>query len=653
MDYFGFAGKVLKIDLTTGEIKKEPLDIELCRRFLGGAGAGWRMLFDYLRPETDPFSPDNPIIISSGALVATGAYGMVKIAATTKFPIVATRDHRYYVGSSIGGAEFGTMLKRAGYDHLIITGKSEKPVYIRILDDKVEICDASLYWKKMDIFDTTDALKEKYGKNTSVIAIGLAGENLVRYAIAYIDKKDSLGKSGFGAVMGSKNLKAIAVGGTGKIKIADKERFEKAVEYEKKIFLSWGGREQWLKMGMAAGWDTFKFTQYPGKRWTREEWSRYYGNEKRRESIDKILACPYCLLDCRIRWKIPSGEFAGEVGYGSPYSKGATSGLLLGISDINKMLHWVTLANRAGICFYTSTRLIDFVTQLYVEGRLTRKDTDGFELRRDYEFYLELFDKIIKKQGLGEILAEGWIITGEKLGIKPEEYWYCGISKGTDIIYEARTAKLHPLIFGYVTNPRPHHGGLHTLTVLVNQPIEAIRKQIEGWGLSKETVERIFTPAEYTGKFNIGRYARYMEDAMAVKNSTGLCAIYTVFGPLLGKDLAEIYSAATGIEYSAEEMIKAGERAFNVKKLLNVREGFTRKDDKFPDIWTQPLNTPEGKEELTDYYKIHPITREDLNRLLDDYYDERGWNKEKGIPSKEKLEDLELSECSDALNFVK
>lgn len=653
MDYYGFAGKILKIDLSTGKIEKESLDMELSSNFLGGMGAGCRLLYDYLKPGTGPFSPDNPIIISAGTLVGTGAYGMVKTAASTKFPIIATQDHRNYVGSSIGGAEFGTMLKRAGYDHLIITGKSDKPVYIRIIDDKVEICDASSYWKKVDLFDTTDALKKKYGKNTSVIAIGLAGENLVRYALAYIDKKDSLGKSGFGAVMGSKNLKAIAVEGTGKIKIADEERFKKAIKQERDVFLAWRGRDKWLKMGLAAGWDTFKFTQYPGMRWTREEWSSYYGNEKRRESIDKILACPYCLLDCRIRWKVPSGEFAGEVSYGSPYSKGATSGLLLKISDINKMLHWVNLANRAGICFYTSTRMIDFVTQLYAEGKLTKEDTGGMELRRNYKSYLELFNKIIKREGLGDILAEGWISAGEKLGIDPENYWYCGISKGTDIIYEPRTAKLHPLIFGYITNPRPHHGGLHTLTILVNKPIEDLRKQVEGWGIPQDAVEGIFTPAEYTGKFNIGRYARYMEDAMMVKNSTGLCAIYTVHGPILLKSLAEIYSAATGIEYSAGDLMKAGERAFNVYKLLNVREGFTRKDDKFPDLWTKPLDTPEGKEEMTDYYKIHPITKGDLQHLLDDYYTEREWDKEKGIPTKEKIEKLELGECSNALNFVK
>ena len=653
MDYYGFAGKILKVDLSTGKIEKEPLDMELSKNLLGGMGVGWRLLYDYLKPGTGPFSPDNPIIISAGTLVGTGAYGMVKIAATAKFPIIASQDHRYYVGSSMGAAEFGTMLKKAGYDHLIITGKSEKPVYILIIDDKVEICDASSYWRKTDIFDTTDTLKDKYGKNTSVIAIGLAGENLVRYALAYIDKKDSLGKSGFGAVMGSKNLKAIATVGTGKIRIADEEKFKKAIKDQREIFIGWAGRKKWLQMGLAAGWDTFKFTQYPGKRWTREEWSRYYGNEKRRESIDKILACPHCLLDCRIRWKIPNGEFAGETGYGSPYSKGATSGLLLGISDINKMIHWVTLANRAGICFYTSTRMIDFVTQLYAEGKLTKKDTGGMKLRRDYGSYLELFNKIIKREGLGNILAEGWIGAGERLGINPDDYWYCGISKGTDVIYEARTAKLHPLIFGYVTNPRPHHGGLHTLTISVNKPIEDLRRQVEGWGIPKEAVERIFTPAEHTGKFNIGRYARYMEDAMVVKNSTGLCAIYTVHGPLLLDSLAEIYSAATGIEYSAGDMMKAGERAFNVYKLLNVREGFTRKDDRFPDLWLKPLDTPEGKEEMTDYYKIHSITKDDLQHLLDDYYMEREWDKEKGIPTREKIEELRLNECSDALNFAK
>jgi len=648
MDYYGFAGRILKVDLTTGEIEKEPLDLDLSRKFLGGFGVGMKFLSDYLKQGIDPFSPENPIIISAGTLTGTLAPGTPKISMATKYPTIANEDGRYFIGASVGGSEFGVMLKNAGYDHIIITGSSDKPVYLKIINDDVEICDASDLWKKKDVVETTDELREMYGEDAGVITIGEAGENLVRLAMTFIDKTDSLGRSGLGAVFGSKKLKAIVVRGTKGVKIAEPDRFMKKVGELHSRILEWSGRNNWLRLGMGAGWHMFKYTQYPGK-WSRDEWDKLYGEAKRRETVEKIIACPSCLISCRIRWRIRDGEFAGNVGQGSPYGKSATSGQLLDITDHRKMLQLVILANQAGIDFYTATRMIDFVTTLFEKGKLTLKDTGGKKLERNYECYVDLFKKIIKREGFGDILADGWLRLAQRTGVNPQEYWYAGVCKGVDFIYDARAATLHPLMMSFFTNPRPHHGGNHTLTTGPGHSLEEIRDQVERWGIPDEAIKRIFTPTDYAGKFNVGRYTRYMEDAMVMKNSLGSCSMYSAFGLVFCDDLAELYSAATGIEVKPIDLMLGGERGFTLKKLLNVKEGFTRKDDKVPELWLRPMDSPEGRIETMDYFKTKVIKGNNKKKILDDYYDERGWDKERGIPTEEKVYKIGLEEYSSSI----
>jgi aldehyde:ferredoxin oxidoreductase len=308
--------------------------------------------------------------------------------------------------------------------------------------------------------------------------------------------------------------------------------------------------------------------------------------------------------------------------------------MLLGVEDHRKMIHFVADANsRTGIDFYTTTRLIDFVTRMYELGRLSKGDTGGLELKREYPTYLKLYEMIVNREGFGAILADGWIRLKQELGLDPQEYWYAGICKGVDFIYDARPSNFHPLMMTFFTRPRPHHGGSHTRTNSRNKSIKEIREQVERWGIAKEVVERIFTAAPYTGKFNVGRYTSHMEDMMRVKNALGLCSIYTYQGLIFGDDMARLYNAASGENLSAGELIEHGERISNLAKMVNVREGFTRKEDEVPDLWFRPMESPEGRIEMQDYYKTKTLTKEDVKRLLDDYYDERGWD-ENGIPTK-------------------
>jgi len=622
------------------------VDEQVDRDLIGGCGVGWMLAAEHLPPQADPLSPENLIIINPGILVGTLTPGTPKTSMITKYPTFASDDGRYYIGASTGGGRyFGIGLNRAQCHHLVISGKAPSPVYLRIRDEKVELIDADDLWGR-GIEEVSNELVKRDGAETGALVIGTAGENLVRNSLTIIDKTDSLGRGGLGAVMGSKNLKAIAVNGSGDVEVADIEAFYTVYQDLKKRILQWPKREHWIKLGLAAGWDTFKHTQYPGI-WSKAEWDELYGEKTRLETVEEVIPCNSCMLSCRIKWKIKGGEFDGEVGYGSPFSKSATSGMLLGERDFRKMIHLVADANSvSGMDFYTTTRIIDFVTKLYEIGRLCKEDTGGLELHRDYDTYYKLYQMMIRREGFGEILSDGWLRLKKEFGIDPQEYWYAGICKGMDFIYDARPSNLHPLMMSFFTRPRPHHGGSHTRTNSRNKTMEEIREQVEAWGLATEVVDRIFTEANYTGKFNVGRYTKHMEDMMRVKNSIGLCAIYAYQGLILGNDIARMYNAATGENVSAGELIQRGERISNLAKIVNVREGFDRKDDKVPELWFRPMDTPEGRIEMKDYFNTKSITKEDAEKLLDDYYDERNWDIHNGTPTIEKLTELRLEKYS-------
>jgi aldehyde:ferredoxin oxidoreductase len=638
------------VDLSTGRVTREAVDTGVDAEFLGGSGVGWKLAADYLPPGVDPLSPENRIIINPGLLVGTLTPGTPKTTVITKYPTFASDDGRHYIGScTAGGRYFGIALNRAGCQHLVISGRAPSPAYLRIRDDRIELVAAPELWGR-GIEEVSNELVRREGPTTGVAVIGTSGEHLVRSSLAIVDMTNSLGRGGLGAVMGSKNLKAIAVNGSGNVEVANPEEFFRFAQELRQRIYQWPRRAHWIKLGLAAGWDTFKHTQYPGV-WSKDEWDKLYGEQTRLETVEEVISCNSCILSCRLKWKIKGGKYDGEIGFGSPFSKSATSGMLLGEKDFRNMVHLVADANSvSGIDFYTTTRMIDFVTRMYEAGRLSKEDTGGLELRRDYDTYYRLYRMTVGREGFGEILAGGWYRLKREFGLDPQEYWYAGVCKGMDFIYDARPSNFHPLMMSFFTRMRPHHGGSHTRTNSRNKTLEEIREQVEAWGLPREVVDRIFTEAPYAGKFNVGRYTSHMEDMMRVKNSLGLCAIYSYQGLIFGSDMARLYNAASGDELTAGELIQRGERISNIAKLVNVREGFDRKDDKAPEVWFRPMDSPEGKIEMHDYFKTKRITGEDVEKLLDDYYEERGWDVRRGIPTEEKLKELGLEEYSGALS---
>jgi aldehyde:ferredoxin oxidoreductase len=634
------------VDLSTGRVTREPVDLQENHELIGGSGVGWALAADHLPARIDPLSPENRIFINPGLLVGTFTPGTPKTTAITKFPTIASDDERFYVGSATtGGRYFGIALNRAGCQHLVISGKAPSPAYLQIQDDKIVLVDAKELWGR-GIEDVTNELVRRGGSETGAMVIGTAGENQVRNSLTIVDKADSLGRGGLGAVMGSKNLKAIMVNGSGDVEVANPRAFFNFSQELRQRIFQWPKRDHWIKLGLASGWDTFKHTQYPGI-WPKEEWDELYGEKTRLETVEEVIACNSCILSCRLKWKIKGGEYDGEIGYGSPFSKSGTSGMLLGVKDFRKMIHIVADANSiSGMDFYTTTRIIDFVTKMFEMGRLNKEDTGGLELHRDYDTYYKLYQMMIKREGFGDILADGWYRLKKEFGLDPQEYWYAGICKGMDFIYDARPSNFHPLMMSFFTRARPHHGGSHTRTNSRNKSLEEIREQVEAWGLPLEGVERIFTEAPYCGKFNVGRYTKHMEDMMQVNNALGLCSIYSYQGLIFGNDMAKLYNAATGENLSAGELMERGERINNLAKIVNVREGFSRKDDKVPELWFRPMDTPEGRIEMHDYFNTKVISKEDVDKMLDDYYDERGWNIDRGTPTPEKLKELGLERYS-------
>jgi len=637
----GWIDRTWFVDLTSRKVYFEDKTYEEIADVLGGSGYGWRILADRLQPKIDPFSPENIVVLNPGVLVGTRAVGASKLTAITKFPTIASPDRRFYVGSCTGGGRyFAIGMRQAGCDRLVIQGKASEPVVITVRDDGVSIEPAAELWGK-GIDEVSRTLIEREGQDAGVLVIGTAGEKLVRSALTIVDRTNSLGRGGLGAIFGSKNVKAIVARGTGGIRVADPDRYNAIANELYERVKAWPRREHWIKLGLAAGWSTFKHTQNPGI-WPKESWDKLYGEEKRLESLQAVIACASCPLNCRLRWVLPGGEFDGEQGLGSPYSKSATSGQLLGIEDDRKMIHLVTEANTyTGIDFYTTTRIIDFVTQMAEQGRIPA-DQDGITLSRDYETYRRLFRMTADREGLGDIIADGWYRVQEELGLDPKEYWYAGVCKGVDFIYDARPSRFHPLMMTFLTRPRPHHGGSHTRTNSRGKTLEEIREQAAHWGLSDEVMDRIFQETPYSGKFNVGRYTAYMEDLMRVKNAIGLCTIYTYQALIFADEMARLYSAAVGEEISARDLIMRGERVGNLAKMINVREGFSRADDQPPDVWFRPMNAPEGRIDMEDYYQTKTLDRADLAHMLDDYYEERGWDIETGHPTPEKLTQLGL-----------
>lgn len=632
-----FGQRVLIIDLNSKTVEKKPIDPSVERDFLGGFGVGVKLAYDLIVPKTDPFDPRNPIIISAGVLGGTRAPGSPRLCAITKYPLTGA------VAMGNGGMRFSQELIASGFEHVIILGKAKSPTIIKIFDDKVEFLDAHDLWGK-DLYETTDSLWERFGKKWSVIAIGQAGENLVRISVALVDKISHIGKGGLPAVMGSKNLKAIIANGSRAVPVIDPVRFKKAVNKVYQRALAIPDRDEMINLGNMKGWSKWWAEGVPMKAHTEifPKWkaTELYGPKVYLEKVKKGRAsCPSCPLPDKEIMEVKEGDFKGLITYAGGFSGRVYNyGIRCGVGTYDRVVKMHDVANRLGICDHAFSSLYDFAVEIFDKGGITLKDTEGIVLKRDFETTYRVMELTAFREGFGSILADGYNRFFERFGedLKAEALQ----AKGMDMLYEPRLDHLTTKAFMMVVNPR---GGLHqpgfSPSDSPGKNIDDFRVWCERTGVPPDAMERIFF---HPMRMNIARLTKHAQEFNTLLNCLGICAKGPI-GPLYSlDDCAELYSSFKGIEISPAELKKAAERVWNLYKMGNVREGFDRKDDSFPEKWLTPIKGEMGEKILMDYFDTKNLTREDLQNLLDDYYDECRWDKIRGIPTEQKLKDLGL-----------
>lgn len=641
MDCFGYAGKELYIDLTSGMIEEKALDINLAANFLGGMGLQLRILYNLLKPGTDPFSPDNPIIIGSGPLTGTNAPGSPRVMGTLKYPETGA------VGSAGGAMRFGFMLKLAGYDHIVITGKANKPVYIKIIDSDIEIVDGRDLWGK-DIVEVTENLWGKYG-DCGVIAMGQAGEHLCSIAQAMCDVGSTMGRGGLGGVMGGKNLKALVAKGSGSVRIADPVRFTKAVESmfaRAKRFPLHGNI---IRYGIMENWPNYMrqlaFCKNRSVQPDLKAVDEGVGFEAYKKLGKKAFGCPSCFIADKEIIEVVKGRFEGLKWSTPSYLNATMISTKININDSGDAVKFGEMTDRYGIDQLTVSDLLDFIFTIHEEGIISEQDVGGLPLNRgDIDTVLTWLEKIAFRQGFGSVLADGWqgiIRTFGEDAVKKR----ATVIKGREGIWEPRLSGLGTNEFAQLVYPRGPNAecggsGLYTL----GQPLDTVKRHSQRMGMPKDAIERSF---DSPLKINIGRFVTSSEHWLALFNSLGLCNRHVNNRFYHIDTISELYSAATGVERSSQELIDHAEKVWNIFKMINVREGFSRTDDEPPDLWFEPMTGQEGQQlYLRDYYNIRKLTKEDVEQWLNDYYDERGWDKKSGVPTEEKLLSLGLEDIA-------
>ncbi|UCD01369.1 MAG: hypothetical protein JSV23_10915 [Promethearchaeota archaeon] len=629
MELKGYTGNILNVNLTDNKITVRKQNVDDIKHFIGGLGINTKIAAELIKPNIDPLSPENYLIIGVGPLVGTITPGSSRTVGTSKFPATGA------IAYSCGSMSFGFQLKNAGFDHVIISGKADKPVYLLILDNNIDLIDAKEIWGQ-DIVESTHFLQKKHN-NCGVIAIGQAGENLVKSSLALIDRTSTFGRGGLGAVMGSKNLKAIAVKGTLGVSIANPKKFNELFSNLLERIKNYPQRESWHQLGMMRSLPVGMLLLDSGqKKKARQCNERFYLRKLKKRRI----ACPSCPMGDKDILQLQEGSNSGLLNYTSSIINPALMFTLEDLINFDEAIKGYDIVNRYGLDSLTITSLLKFCTILYEKGILTEENT-GIEWKTDYNTLIKLIEIITYRKEFGNLLADGWKKLAEAYNSIENEMLTV---KGLDIIFEPRILRLGTMEFEQVVNPKGAHvasGGSPTY-IGAGSSIEKFNIHFSRMGIPKSAISRIFTPPLEEMVVNIGRLTRYSEDWYTVLTSVGLCARAQMNRFYGLESTTDFYNAITGYNMQPEDLRIAAERTWNLIKLLNMKEGFSRKDDKFPKEWFNPLKFGDKILKFQDFFGQTIITPEIANQLLDDYYDERGWDKITGIPTQAKIRELGL-----------
>ncbi len=598
----GFIGKLLRVNLTEKTSKVESIDPGLFKLYLGGRGLASKILISEIEPKIDPLSPENKLIFATGLLTGTTAPTGGRYMVITKGPLTGT------IASSNSGGFFGAELNFCGYDMLIVEGKADKPVYISIMNGDVEIKDASHLWGK-DTHLTTDAILKEVGNDRArVSCIGPAGENLVLISSIINDKGRAAGRTGVGAVMGSKMLKAVVVKGNKRPEVADKGRFSEVVR-EKITTLRANGitGEGLPKLGTKVLDSIINANgMYPTKNFNQGTYE--YIEEVNGEALVekgyliRNKACFGCPIACGRMVTLPTGE----EGEGPEYETGWAFGADCGVSDLISITEANFLCNKLGLDTISTGSTIACAMELYEKGYLKDEEIGNATKPRfgNSEAIVYYTKAIAYREGLGDKLAEGSYRFAEAYG-HPE--LSMSVKKQEIPAYDPRGAQGHAL--EYATSNR---GACHVRGYMISPEILGVPEKLETQKLE--------------GK---AKWVKIFQDLTGVIDSAGLC-LFTSFA-LAADDYADLINAATGYDMSTEEVMRIGERIWNLERIFNLEAGVEPKEDTLPKRFL--------KDPLPDGPQKGATVRLDI--LIPEYYKVRGWN-ENGIPTDEKRKELGL-----------
>ncbi|MEE9420088.1 MAG: aldehyde ferredoxin oxidoreductase family protein, partial [Desulfatiglandaceae bacterium] len=566
----GYTGKVLRVNLTEQSSKVEELPEETAKDFIGGAGFGIKYLFDEVKGGTDPLGPDNKLIFASGPFSGTTIPCASRMAVTAKSPLTGA------VGMALTGGYFPVELKFAGYDALIIEGKAETPTYVWIKDGEVKFRSAKKLWG-MKTTDTQQIIKnELHDQNIRIACIGPAGENQIKIA-SIINEWRAVGRKGLGAVMGSKNLKAIAIRGSGEVPVADKDKLKTARgEMTKAMKESPVLYPNFSKIGTPMVVDhTCAIGIFPTKNFTAT--GEYNPVDKIGVEVQMTRnvgseACYGCPVGCSQLKLAKTGPYAGILTEGPEFETMYAYGGVTGVENIDAIIAADRLADELGFDTLSSGVTIAFAMELYEKGILSKEDTGGLELNfGNHEAMNTILKLMAYREGIGDLLADGSKAAAERIGKGSEKY--AMHVKGLELpAYDVRGAKAHGLNYATSFTGADHCRGYAFQEIFgIPVPHEVDRFTAEGKGKLTKWNQDIRT---------------------ATTDAPTMCAFLldmAVVG-IAAQNTAALMEAVTGLTYTPDDILQVGERINNLAHAFNVREGFTRADDTLPErLLTEPL----------------------------------------------------------------
>ena len=618
-----FNAAILRVNLTEHKIEKQQLPQKLIEDYLGGRGLGIKILYDELPAGTKALSPENIVVFSTGVLGGTFAPASARLTVTSRSP-----ETNFYCKSNVG-SHFSPELRFAGYDCILVTGASDKPVYLYIKDHTVEIRDADHLWGK-DVRETDKILKEELGdEGFCIMSIGPAGENMVKYSAIMSGIYRCAARAGMGAVLGSKKLKAIAVRGTGVVSVSNPEKFadtalraRELVKEDKDRFFRYFyfGTQRGLVWANNAGTNSARNYQTGHV----EEAYKVGGEYIRERYQTAETGCGSCVLCCGTFYEVKEGPYKGCHSEGPEWETCNGFGARVGSSDTEFMLRANELSNLYGLDVCSVSSIIAFAMELYQRGIITRKDTDGLELSwGNQEAILELLRKIAYREGFGSVLAES--INSISENYKGSEKYVIAI-KGLPITAVDPRITV-PYALAFAVNPR---GGDHLHTEILCQfgaSPEHVRIAQEVSG-SPDGAK----PLSYEGK---ARMVKYHEQVCCATDSLGICFMHTLSSHRISPEImADLFESATGISMDIEKLHRASERILNLERAFNIREGLRKEDDTLPRrMFDEEI--PSGPS------KGRKVSEEKFNKLLEEYYELHGWDSN-GIPRTETMNRLGL-----------